>query len=67
MINPSIDHEQVVRAFAELRKLPAFTTFNPRQFVDADLDQLAANGIFPENDFLLSFQAHTEAKILPIC
>ena len=67
MIRPSIDCEQIAGAFAKLSKSLSFTSLNPRQFVEADLDRLAADGVFPENDFLLSFQSHTEAKILPMC
>lgn len=53
-------------AFVRLRKSVSFVTLKPRQFIDADLDQLAEEGIFPENDFLLSFHEQTERAILPL-
>lgn len=66
MTTVSVNHQDVMSAFVRLRKSVSFVTLKPRQFVDADLDQLAEEGIFPENDFLLSFHEHTERVILPL-
>jgi hypothetical protein len=54
-------------AFKTLRESSiSFRTLTPHQFVDADLNRLAEQGIFPENDFLLAFLSGTEHEILPL-
>jgi hypothetical protein len=66
MFFSKVNHQQVTDTLAKLRKSVSFVTLNPRQFVDADLDQLAAAEIYPEADFLRSFRTHTERDVLPL-
>ncbi len=66
MFFSKVNHQQVIDALAKLRKSVSFVTLSPRQFVEADLDQLAAADIFPEADFLRSFRTHTECDVLPL-
>jgi len=63
-----VAHDRVTAAFDRLRKSASvFRMLTPQQFLEADLDRLAADGIFPEIEFLAAFQEGIEAEILPIC
>ena len=60
------NHHAVIEALAALRTLPNYVTLFPREFVSADLNWLAVDGIFPEEDMLFLFQSRIEEKIFPI-
>lgn len=66
MFFSKVNHQQVTDNLAKLRKSVSFVTLSPRQFIEADLDQLAAADIFPEADFLRSFRTHMERDVLPL-
>ena len=66
MDKPPVDYAKISDAFAGLRQSVNFTALNSREFAEADLDQLAAEGIFPEENFLLSFRTGAEAAVLPL-
>ncbi len=66
MFFSKVNHRHVTDILAKLRKSVSFVTLSPRQFVEADIDQLAAADIYPEADFLRSFRTHTEREVLPL-